>query len=119
MENPFLLASQNLVVLHLNLCRHFKIIKKLNPDHSVTATPDNAFSCDLTPAELPGQQDPSQLSLHPSSLPCLKKAHSTSDNFVFHLLANVGVRALALLRYTLPRAAGDFPDTTRICSTVC
>lgn len=109
MENPFFLASQNLVVLYLNLCRHFKIIKRLNSDHSITATPDNTFSCNLTPAKVSGQHDPSQLSLHPSSLQYLKKAHSTSDNFVSHLLVKVGVRALALLRYTLLLATFQTP----------
>lgn len=37
--------------------------------------------------------------------------HSSSDSSVPQLLVNAGSTALAALRCTLPRAAGDFPDT--------
>lgn len=73
------------------------------------ATSSSTFYCNLTPAEAPRA-----LTAQPAPLlsPWLEE-HSSSDSSVPQLLVNAGSTALAALRCTLPRAAGDFPDTDK------
>lgn len=71
------------------------------------AIPSSTLYCNLTPADAPGAVT---TQLTPLLSPWLEE-HSSSDSSAHQLLVSAGSTAWASLRCTLPRAAGDFPDT--------